>query len=372
MSTPSRGRSPRLRRAALLVAWNVGLTAILVVALELGFGGWTDPLRINQLNIPRNVRLNYDAAGLYDAESTAVVYTRDKHGFRGVDGDPSLVNLLTVGGSTTDQRYISDERTWQSVMRAEMAGRGRDWRIANAGVDGQSTLGHVKCFQLWFPKVPGLRPSHILFYIGINDLLRPLDPGSERSLVKGPQSWTDHLRERSVLWHVWRTATAVAGARRAHVFHHRKHFDALEWTLSPRQANHDFAAPRIAGYLERVALLVEHTRALGAVPVFVTQPTRYCRETPRGLEGVATLLTVDGLPVNGLDLRAILRRMDAALGEYCAAHQLAFLDIAGTPAWEDGDFYDHVHMTPSGAGKLGRLLADGMLRQLAAAENPAR
>ena len=48
--------------------------------------------------------------------------------------------ILTIGGSTTDQRFVSDGYTFQDYLYINL---NKEFKIYNGGVDGQSTLGHI-------------------------------------------------------------------------------------------------------------------------------------------------------------------------------------------------------------------------------------
>ena len=54
------------------------------------------------------------------------------------------VKILTVGGSTTDQRYINLDSTFQSILESKINQYiDKNICIANAGVDGHTTFGHI-------------------------------------------------------------------------------------------------------------------------------------------------------------------------------------------------------------------------------------
>jgi lysophospholipase L1-like esterase len=125
--------------------------------------------RLNKLNLIRDVDLTYDVGGLYQTDNKQIRYKRDSYGLRGNYGTPGQIDILTVGGSTTDQRFISEGATWQDVLHHVFAAHGKTVHVANAGVDGQSTYGHIKDFDWWFPYIPNLKARYFLFYLGIND-----------------------------------------------------------------------------------------------------------------------------------------------------------------------------------------------------------
>ena len=159
----------RLKRILTILTINCLLLGAGLVILELVFGGWFNPGNLNRLNLIKDdVRL-YEVTHLYNAPRPVIQYSRDKYGLRGAYGRPDNIDILTVGGSTTDQRFIPDGETWQDVLQDRFAQTGVTVVIANAGVQGQSTYGHIKNFKWWFPLIPDLTPDYILFYVGLND-----------------------------------------------------------------------------------------------------------------------------------------------------------------------------------------------------------
>ena len=148
---------------------NILLLVIFTILLELIFGNWLVKNKINQLNIPKNIKTIYKLNGLYKFDDDKIYYTRDKWGFRGNYDDISNIHILTIGGSTTDQKYISENYTFQDVIRDEFSKDNKKINVVNAGIDGQSTYGHIKNFDLWFNNIPNLNVEYYLFYIGVND-----------------------------------------------------------------------------------------------------------------------------------------------------------------------------------------------------------
>jgi hypothetical protein len=204
----------RLKRAATVVLVNSILIVLGKVIVELALGDWIRPNALNKLNIIRSRTIKINIDGLYEWPTNTVTYTRDSHGLRGSFHEPSEINVLTVGGSTTDQRFINDGYTWQDVIQQRFQSMGKTVVVANAGVDGQSTFGHIKNFDWWFPNIPGLKPECILFYVGINDFHMKEGSSSDALIVDDrDKSVRQILRERSVLYHVLRTIHGAYVAR---------------------------------------------------------------------------------------------------------------------------------------------------------------
>ncbi len=337
---------------------NATLLAVALVILELVFGSWVRPNRINRLNLVRDRTMHYDASALYPAPNS-VTYTRDGFGFRGHYDSPGGIGILTIGGSATDQRFITDGATWQDVIAREFAEEGKQVSVVNAGVDGQSTYGHIKDFDWWFPNVPGLKPKYVLFYIGPNDAFK--DVGSDYDdLVRDKRvTWKTRVRESSAIYHVVRTLESTYEARRVYgLAHHYEDFSTWEWTTTPLVRDHEvLAARRLQDFRARLVALAERTRALGATPVFVTQAFCVYRLRADGTpEGRTRREPYDGAEINGVDLYYIMQAFGRVTMEVCVEAGGVCIDAANEMVWQAGDFYDEVHNTPQGAERLGRYL----------------
>src|ERR1051325_2891506 len=140
----------RLARGARVRLGNVAGLAVLLAVLELIFGSWLFGANLGTLNVNTNVQLRI-ADSPYYPPGTIAHYTRDRFGLRGdYGGDPAKVTLLAGGGSTTNEVTVGDDDIWSSVLQRALRTAGAQVAIANAGVDGHSTLGHIKSFELWF------------------------------------------------------------------------------------------------------------------------------------------------------------------------------------------------------------------------------
>jgi hypothetical protein len=326
--------------------------------LELLFGNWLQPNRMNRLNLLRNAALTYDATGLYPGAS-AVAYTRDAYGFRGRYANPGAIDILTIGGSATDQRYIDDQAAWQEVLRERLAAHGKQATVVNAGIDGQSTAGHIKNFDWWFPHVPGLRARFHLFYLGVNDFHAR---AAFDDLAGGTTLWTT-IRESSALYGLFAQMRGVYRAMViARVGHRAVDFSSVTWTERPRLSGHAaLAADAVARYTERLRLLLSKSGASGAVPICVTQAARYYRTDRGRLEGVTEPIQFGAVQVNGVDYAHLIEHFDRATLAVCSEFGGIPLDASRDVAWQDADFYDFVHNTPQGARKLGEYLAARLL-----------
>ena len=132
-----------------ILKWNLIFTVAGLLLIEVTFGSWFASNKVERFNILRNRVWHYefDYAGINDNERR-IVYSRDEWGLRGNYGNVKDINLLTARGSTTDQRYISDGFTWQDILSSKFQASGKQYNIANAGVDGRTSFGHLHDFEL--------------------------------------------------------------------------------------------------------------------------------------------------------------------------------------------------------------------------------
>ncbi|MDO8605420.1 MAG: SGNH/GDSL hydrolase family protein [Phaeospirillum sp.] len=346
-----------LGRILKLIAINLGLLVAGLLAVELIFGGWFSRDPIDRLNIARSSAVQIDAAGVYPG-GAPFTYRRDAWGFRGRGVAPPAIDILTVGGSTTNQLYLPDDATWQAVLARGLARLGKPAVIANSGIDGQSTVGHLFNFESWFPYVPGLKPRIVLVYVGINDAMIGVNATDSLAFSSGFK-W---FRHNSALFRLSHTVMGALEARRTNLSHTALDFARAKWTDTPNTADNrqarSVADP--AAYAERLNQLTDRIRAMGAQPVFVTQT----RGDYRIRDGKVWGMVRDDDELNGVDNWRLLAEFNAVTLAVCAKREATCLDLAGELAFADGDFYDHVHNTPAGAVKIGDWLAERLARLL--------
>lgn len=351
-----------MKRILKILTVNCLLFGIGLMVIEFVFGGWFETNNLNRLNLLKDCVIKYDVSHLYKDPEDIIKYSRNIYGLRGTHDKPSSIDILTVGGSTTDQRYIRDGETWQDVLQDRFSRTGVKVLIANAGVDGQSTYGHIKNFKWWFPFIPDLKPKYILFYVGLNDFYIDTGYGYDQ-LITGEDDLTlktklkEQIKENSAVWHLIRT---LHGAYQAMVVNKIGHsaldFSKVQWTRDSIQKDYGFMEPRLSEYANRLRVLADMTYKFGAKPIFVSQPSRKYRITMDGPLGDSAIKSYDGYEYNGVDYYHMMRRLDSVTRNIADEKDALFVDLANHAGWVDTDFYDFAHMTPQGVEKVGDLL----------------
>lgn len=356
-----------------VLAWNAGLLLGLAVIVELVFGGWLEAMdkpELWRLSIYRNVSWQLSADGKYHRPDP-VVYRRDAFGLRGRYGRPDGIDVLVLGGSTTDERFVSEAETWTEVMAGCLRDRGLPTRVANAGIAGQSSRGHIRNFDLWFPHVPGLRPKAILVYLGINERViegREAEDDVRNYNESGRPAWLERIKLKSALFalattvrgnllawraglHTSRTANGQDGATAT---------DALWQSQAGRRVEAGSPEERdgvarartartadLSAYEQRLWSLVDKIRTTGATPILVTQSAGTYRRDGRVIIG-------------NLDDYFDMTAFNAVTMAVCNKAGAECIDLGGTVEFKDGDFWDSVHTTPAGSNKVGRLICQAL------------
>ena len=148
---------------------NITIFLLLIIVLELVYGNKIYPNKLNCGYLLCSSNYTYKN-NLYEGKNF-INYKKDKYGFRGLRKNISQIDILTIGGSTTDERYLEIEDTWSEQLERKINNTypKLDIDIVNAGIDGQSTNGHIWNFKNWFPKIKKFKTKYVFFYIGINE-----------------------------------------------------------------------------------------------------------------------------------------------------------------------------------------------------------
>lgn len=352
----------KLNSTLRIILINLAVLIGLLVVIELVFGSWFSSHNFGLLNIPRDMEKQTDVTALYaDCDPCIITYKRDHWGLRGdYGGEPANIQILTMGGSTTDQLHLDESQTWQAVMEDRLAELSQSRIVANAGRDGQSTIGHLVALRDWLPKVPGLQPEIILYYVGIND-----QRVSDRGIVSvdamksrdAGEHWVDYVKNSSILYRISHMVKGYIKAKEGRLTHDPVDYQASGWSTWTAISSLPWAdvkveyAEALEAYAQRLRQLAAATDVFGAKPVFITQPWGTYQ-----LKGGRVRF------YNGADVDAKQGYMKNELFNQttlsvCEELELTCFDLASEVSFKQGDFYDVYHTTPGGAEKIGKYLA---------------
>ena len=151
-----------------IVLANFLVFLIIIAIMEIFFGNWFAKHSFGPYMREHRLKKNHVVLS-YNNIQYDYYYKRNYHGFRGEEIDPAQIESVMIGGSTTDERYKPIKFSIAENLNVLLKKNGYNFKIINAGIEGQSTYGHIHNFKHWFPKLKNFSPKLYIFYIGLND-----------------------------------------------------------------------------------------------------------------------------------------------------------------------------------------------------------
>lgn len=350
---------------ALAVGGAVG-AAVLEIGLRIHN---PIPLRVRgkQIALPVNKRVIYRNPFPRSKIDPTVVVTRNSLGFRGSDPPRDFAahrTFLAIGGSTTECRFLSDDRTWPARLEARLSHSfDRVW-VGNAGFDGHSTFGHLVLMK---QVVLGLHPDHLLLLVGANDVGRADLNEFDLSIDPAHQSLRDRWIARSELLSTIQVLYRSLRAFRLGL----GHLWELDLRTAPTGVVSELEIERtvafhrrsfIGAYRGRLERLVELALGAGIEPILITQPALFSDG-----RDPATGVAIGPVLYAGETAALRWRVLDAYNDETRAVgaeHGLLVIDAARDLPHDSRLFYDWMHYTNAGAEALATLVGEQLVPHL--------
>ena len=312
---------------------------------------------ISKANILRNFEFQYDISNLYKSKVSSVSYVRDEFGLRDNCYEIEDIDILTIGGSTTDQRYVQFESTYQTVLQEKLRSKNLNFRcVTNAGIDGHSTWGHIFAFEHWFPLIPNLSPKFVLLYVGINDAgLDRIDSPKYIKIAKNnSRSIKGFLKQFEIaqrLLPIYRYLQSNKNSSVEYAGHKPNKYTINDYSITKLNDETVALSQRNAtAFKSRLETILHYAENLGATMICVTQPHRYVMEKNGILYGVPDVL---GKGFSGLDYDYSIREINLVIGNLCGENTLDLYNYE----FSDDHFYDGIHTTAQGSEVIGNAMA---------------
>jgi GDSL-like Lipase/Acylhydrolase family len=294
-----------------------------------------------------------------------IEYSRNSIGLR---GDPwpvhpeDYISIITVGGSTTECKFLSDPKTWPERLKRNLGKDYPDIRLNNAGLDGHSTFGHLVLLKDY---IIGLHPKYILFLTGINDveLDRPADLDDQdvrgihgHSVKYFFKSLVNYSETGTLLLSLYRNYLAY----RKGLIHKERDPSQLPTGVTDsltRKNKIAFQRNYLIGYSSRLKELANESKVHNIKPVFITQPALFGNTVDS-----TTGIFMGNRVLDGYDCATdweILQLYNDEVRKL-RAEGVAVIDLATAMPKNSKYFYDFMHYTNEGAEKVAAILADSM------------
>jgi len=212
-----------------------------------------------------------------------IIHTKNSLGFRGPELPKHFIDfesIITVGGSTTECLYLSDNEAWpQLVYERLKKTHGKIW-INNAGLDGFSTFGIVTLLDDYIKKI---QPKYILYLAGSNDIGKKnigyMDKAKLDTDLKYTTIW-NYIKFNSEIIDSIRflknNALISFNNNESHVSHHPLYLNKLSHipldTENIDELTNKHKRDYVPGYKKRLLSIISTCEKNSIVPIFITQP----------------------------------------------------------------------------------------------------
>lgn len=333
---------------------------LIVVLFEFFNGFWFKPQlerNLLYLNALYDIDIQIDPSDYYSS-ADKISYIRNDYGLRTNCKNPENVDIVIIGGSTTDQRYIGFENSFSYLLQEKLSQNSeRDYCIANAGVDGHQLSTHINSLENWFPLIPSFNPSYYVLNIGLNDaVLTKSISDSHDSVVDTFSSRIKFaIMRNSYLYAFIKKIRNLIGIStdRYGVLTHKKNI-GNEFEYSAVKRSNEFEDDIVKNSIffgEKLNEAIDIIKRRDAMPICVSQNALFTREG----KGIGKAFPYNDSHLNGLDLQYSLELINNQIRTICSQKGGIVVDI-DKAQFSIYDFYDFVHHSPSGSTKLAELI----------------
>jgi lysophospholipase L1-like esterase len=377
--SPTRPGASRLRSLFAKVLLTIFGAIVAVLLLELLLQVY-NPLqaRIKGNRIVLTTNKTYHIKNdIIKTLPTEITVTRNALGFRGPNPPADIGNqlsLVSIGGSTTQCFFLSDDQTWTSLLGDELRRSFSPVWINNAGLDGHSTHGHQVLLEDFI--VP-LRPRIALFLVGANDVARGtiaewdaenvrsgLQFSSGKAFIKSLSAYSEVA---ALALNMYRSYTAY----KAGLIHQQIDFNQQGYLDIPEEEQKKYLAENanstfLHDYHARLKKIVETCRRAGIEPVLVTQPllVGFGTDDITGLD--LARIKAYGPRQTGKMYWDVVETYNDVVRRLGQEYGVQIVDLARQMPKSSRYFYDFIHYTPEGAKVIAEIIDRSLCPELQA------
>ena len=287
-----------------------------------------------------------------------ISYQKDEYGFRGRRKNVSSIDIIAVGGSTTDEKFLNVEDTWSELLEDKFTVLGKDIDVVNAGISGQSTHGHIWNLKNWFPKIKNFKTKYIIFYMGINEKLkdkpsRVYDLASKDLTLKGKIKYYIQ-RNNGFLYQIYNFFIKKyynLNMNRGYEPLYPKYNEVKKKFIPTKKQELDLK--------KNLIIINQLTRDLNAIPIFVTQRTHYWKKINN------QILLANNLIINKKEhyySYNFEKFISETIVKFCDEYNILCIDVFKDIKFEEDDLFELVHTTEKGSKKIANLIYEKIIQ----------
>jgi lysophospholipase L1-like esterase len=340
--------------------------------------------------------------------SGPTVFSSNYRGLRGPDPTGAATTILVLGGSTAEGHHLDDTETWPQMMAKEL---NKHEVLGTVVVDNAAKAGlRMRHYYLQARDlVPELKPlDAVLMLPGPNDLIIFLT-NPTASLQKPSEEVDSITFDRKVVdvspWgreimrktydrlygltkrqtqrllgklHLWKPKGEQIIRDGRGIFYvearrRRMEGEKVDFPASLRPELDE----KLALYREEMEAAVDAIKAHGVLPILLTHPINYRPSMPDALKELwwagalgGTTQTAEGLPyVSEKSIAALLEEYNMIARRVAGEKGVPLIDLAEMFRNNTDLYYDQWHFNEIGAERIGKVVADAVLRLLRTSEN---
>ena len=350
-----------MKWAVKFVAFQlIALFVLLEIALRV-FNPVVFRVRGDEIVLPINQTYRITHAGSAKIDPV-VIHTKNSLGFRGPDPPRDFaerLTIVTIGGSTTECVNLTDGKTWTDELARRLDPAFPGLWVNNAGIDGQSTFGHLILLR---SVISRLRPKVAIFLIGANDVGLAASNTFDVGTIPAPSRYRrlqNAIVARSEVANLMLNFARAARARERGFGHSEIDLRQVEdWALDSDHVDRVVEQHRahLPGFAARLREIARLSRSSGIEPVWLTQPALYGETTDitTGVDLARAKVSGRG---NGMLEWRLLQLHNETMRHVARQELVLLIDLARELPKDSKYFYDFLHFTNEGAGRVGAIVA---------------
>lgn len=344
---------------------NILVFLILIIFLEIIFGYILNKkknLDCHYLLCKRTFK--YETNLHKNLRNYKIIYQRDNFGFRDRHKDLNSIDILVIGGSTTDERYLKDKDTWTNRLQFMLTDYYNiDIDVVNSGIDGQSTFGHLWNFENWYSKLNNFSPKYIFFYIGINEGLYLADLYGSKSFDTNFDNNQDTSnfntlnkikffikKNNSITYKIY-VLIKEFFKNDLYVVAHSNQRINNNYEIPNKKFKIDNGAKKL--FLNNLNSLYKESKKIGSIPVFITQKTLRGKKINNQI-----------LSINEYDFYSYERSVSDIIINFCKSKKLFCIDLNKNFDLKINHTYDLVHLSPDGSREVSKFLFNSLKEKI--------